>query len=103
MDFPQQPDLFGVVHVEAQHVKSGARVKHGPVAFTVTDVLALSADWVSRDPRIMGGEPCIRGTRVPVECITSLFPEPDEWIHECYPHVPLEAIRWLHANHKEES
>ena len=39
MDFPQQPDLFGVVHVEAQHVKPGARVRRpaGP-AFTVTHV-----------------------------------------------------------------
>lgn len=46
MDCPQQPDLFGVVHVEAQHVKPGARVKHGPVAFTVTDVLALSAGGI---------------------------------------------------------
>ena len=45
-DVPQQPDLFGVVHVEAQHVKPGARVKHGPVAFTVTDVLALSAGGI---------------------------------------------------------
>lgn len=63
----------------------------------------MTTDWVARDPRIMGGEPCIRGTRVPVECITSLFPEPDEWIHECYPHVPLGAIRWLRANHKEEA
>lgn len=41
MTEPQQPDLFGVVHVEAQHVKPGARVKHGPVEFTVTDVLPL--------------------------------------------------------------
>ena len=46
MDYPQQPDLFGVVHVEAQHVKPGARVKHGPVEFTVTDVLALSAGGI---------------------------------------------------------
>ena len=37
-DAPQQPDLFGVVHVEARHVQPGARVKHGPVAFTVTHV-----------------------------------------------------------------
>ena len=42
-DAPQQPDLFGVVHVEARHVKPGARVKHGPVAFTVTDDLPLNA------------------------------------------------------------
>ena len=46
MDFPQQPDLFGVVHVEARHVKPGARVKHGPVEFTVTDVLTLNADGI---------------------------------------------------------
>ena len=39
MDFPQQPDLFGVVHVEAQHVKPGARVRRpGGPAFTVTHV-----------------------------------------------------------------
>ena len=41
-----QPDLFGVVHVEAQHVKPGARVKHGPVEFTVTDVLTLNAGGI---------------------------------------------------------
>ena len=41
MTEPVQPDLFGVVHVEAQHVKPGARVKHGPVAFTVTEVVPL--------------------------------------------------------------
>ena len=46
MTEPVQPDLFGVVHVEAQHVKPGARVKHGPVAFTVTDVLNLNAGGI---------------------------------------------------------
>ena len=46
MDYPQQPDLFGVVHVEAQRVKPGAQVRHGPVAFTVTDVLTLSAGGI---------------------------------------------------------
>ena len=45
-DAPQQPDLFGVVHVEAQHVKPGARVRHGPVEFTVTDVLTLNAGGI---------------------------------------------------------
>ena len=46
MTVPQQPDLFGVVHVEARHVKPGARVKHGPVEFTVTDVLTLNAGGI---------------------------------------------------------
>ena len=45
-DAPQQPDLFGVVHVEARHVKPGARVRHGPVAFTVTDVITLNAGGI---------------------------------------------------------
>lgn len=37
-----QPDLFGVVHVEAQHLKPGTRVRRpvGP-AFTVTEVVTL--------------------------------------------------------------
>ena len=39
MTEPVQPDLFGVVHVEAQHVKPGARVRRpGGPAFTVTEV-----------------------------------------------------------------
>ena len=46
MTEPVQPDLFGVVHIEAQHVKPGARVKHGPVEFTVTDVLTLNAGGI---------------------------------------------------------
>lgn len=46
MTEPVQPDLFGVVHIEAQHVKPGARVKHGPVEFTVTDVLPLNAGGI---------------------------------------------------------
>lgn len=58
---------------------------------------------ITIDDNVRGGEPCISDTRVPVECITSLFPEPDEWIHECYPHVPIADIRWLRANHKEET
>ena len=41
-----QPDLFGVVHVEAQHVQPGARVKHGPVAFTVTHVEPMRHDGI---------------------------------------------------------
>ena len=42
----EQPDLFGVVHVEAQHVKPGTRVKHGPVEFTVTEVVPLNAGCI---------------------------------------------------------
>lgn len=40
----EQPDLFGEVHVEAQHLTPGARVRRpgGPV-FTITDVLGLGA------------------------------------------------------------
>ena len=39
-----QPDLFGVVHAEAQHLKPGATVRRpGGPAFTVTEVVPLGA------------------------------------------------------------
>ena len=39
-----QPDLFGVVHIEAQHLKPGATVRRpgGPV-FTVAEAMPLGA------------------------------------------------------------
>lgn len=38
--------------------------------------------WIIRDPGILGGTPCIRGTRVPLEAITWLRNHPEEWIHQ---------------------
>jgi uncharacterized protein (DUF433 family) len=49
--------------------------------------------YVERNPAVMGGEPVITGTRVPVRTIASLIEmgETHEVLREDYPHVPEEA------------
>jgi len=53
---------------------------------------------------VMGGEPVITGTRVPVRTIASLIEmgETHEVLREDYPHIPEEAypvaVLWTHAN-----
>jgi uncharacterized protein (DUF433 family) len=60
--------------------------------------------YVERNPAVMGGEPVIRGTRVPVRTIASLIEmgEAREVLREDYPQVPDEAysvaVQWAHAN-----
>jgi len=60
--------------------------------------------YVQRDPKVMGGEPVIRGTRVPVRTIAALIEdrESPRVMQEDYPHVPEEAyavaVLWAHAN-----
>jgi uncharacterized protein (DUF433 family) len=60
--------------------------------------------YVQHNPAVMGGEPVITGTRVPVRTIASLIEmgETHEVLREDYPHVPEEAypvaVLWAHAN-----
>jgi uncharacterized protein (DUF433 family) len=60
--------------------------------------------YVERNPAVMGGEPVITGTRVPVRTIASLIEmgEKPEILREDYPHVSEEAypvaVLWAHAN-----
>jgi uncharacterized protein (DUF433 family) len=60
--------------------------------------------YVERNPAVMGGEPVITGTRVPVRTIASQIEmgEKPEVLREDYPHVPQEAypiaVLWAHAN-----
>lgn len=60
--------------------------------------------YVERNPAVMGGEPVITGTRVPVRTIASLIEmgETREVLREDYPHIPEEvypvAVLWAHAN-----
>lgn|ERR1700722_4779654 len=60
--------------------------------------------YVEHNPAVMGGEPVIRGTRVPVRTIASLIGmgETHEVMREDYPHIPEEtydiAVLWAHTN-----
>jgi uncharacterized protein (DUF433 family) len=64
----------------------------------------LFVRYVERNPAIMGGEPVIRGTRVPVRTVAGLIErdESREVMREDYPQVPEEAyvvaVRWSRAN-----
>lgn len=60
--------------------------------------------YIERNPAVMGGEPVITGTRVPVRTLAGLIEmgETHEVLREDYPHIPEEAypaaVLWAHAN-----
>jgi uncharacterized protein (DUF433 family) len=60
--------------------------------------------YIERNPAVMGGEPVITGTRVPVRTIAGLIEmgETREVLREDYPHIPEAAypvaVLWTHAN-----
>jgi len=60
--------------------------------------------YVERNSVIMGGEPVIRGTRVPVRTVAGLIEQGEsrEIMGEDYPQVPEEAygvaVRWAREN-----
>ncbi len=68
------------------------------------EYVRLRDRYVEHDPAIMGGEPVIRGTRVPVRTIAGLIEQGEtrKIMREDYPRVPEEAyaaaVLWTHAN-----
>jgi len=52
-------------------------------------------DRVTMDPEVMGGKPCIRGTRVTVGTVTGLLASGAEIpeILELYPYLTIEDVR----------
>lgn len=52
-------------------------------------------DRVTADPRICGGNPCVRGTRIPIAIILDGLAEglTPEQVVEHYPHLTLDDIR----------
>ncbi len=64
----------------------------------------LCERYIEHNPAVMGGEPVIRGTRVPVRTVAGLIErgESREVMCEDYPQVPEEAyavaVGWTHAN-----
>jgi len=74
------------------------------MSFRAEEYARLCDQYIQRDPKIMGGEPVIRGTRVPVRTIATLIEEgePHDVLREDYPHVPEEAyevaVLWVREN-----
>ncbi len=74
------------------------------MSFRAKEYARLRDQYVQRDPKIMGGEPVIRGTRVPVRTIAALIEdgESHDVLREDYPHVPEEAyevaVLWAREN-----
>jgi len=59
----------------------------------------LRDQWIEINPKIKGGEPVIRGTRIGVRGIAQRMDEGDtiEILTEDYPHVPAEAFQTAHT------
>lgn len=64
----------------------------------------LRDQYIEQNPTMMGGEPVIRGTRVPVRTVAGLIEQGEsrKVMREDYPHVPEAAypiaVLWAHAN-----
>ena len=54
----------------------------------------MTSEWISSDPAILGGKPCIRGTRISVQFILELLASgaSPESIRSSYAHIPAEGI-----------
>jgi len=50
--------------------------------------------WIVRDPEVLGGKPCIRGTRISVEFVLELLASgaSREEILETYPQIAAEGL-----------
>ncbi|MDI9363627.1 MAG: DUF433 domain-containing protein [Flavobacterium sp.] len=50
--------------------------------------------WITRNPAVMGGKPCIKGTRITVELIIKKMSEGAsvKYLVEAYPHITQEQI-----------
>jgi uncharacterized protein (DUF433 family) len=74
------------------------------MSFRAEEHARLRDQYIHRDPEIMGGEPVIRGTRVPVRTIAALNEDGEsrDVLREDYPHVPAEAyevaVLWAREN-----
>jgi uncharacterized protein (DUF433 family) len=53
------------------------------------------SEWITSDPKILGGKPCIRGTRISVEFILELLASgaKTEDILKSYPHITEEGLK----------
>jgi uncharacterized protein (DUF433 family) len=51
-------------------------------------------DWITSDPEILSGKPCIRGTRISVEFVLELLASGATQVEilKTYPHIPPEGL-----------
>jgi uncharacterized protein (DUF433 family) len=52
------------------------------------------SEWITSNPDILGGKPCIKGTRISVEFILELLAsgaKPED-ILKSYPHISIEGL-----------
>ncbi|MES1240224.1 MAG: DUF433 domain-containing protein [Acidobacteriota bacterium] len=54
----------------------------------------MGEPWIVTKPGVLGGKPCIRGTRISVELVLELLASgaSREDILRAYPHVPAEGL-----------
>lgn len=54
----------------------------------------MASEWIVSDPRILGGKPCIRGTRLSVEFILELLASgaTQEQVLATYPQIAPDAL-----------
>lgn len=61
-------------------------------------------DRISIDPEVMGGQPCIKGTRVTVSALVGLMASgsSEDRVLELYPYVTRDDLRQALAFSREE-
>jgi uncharacterized protein (DUF433 family) len=54
----------------------------------------MTTEWITSNPEILGGKPCIRGTRISVEFVLELLASgaSNEDILRVYPHITAEGL-----------
>jgi uncharacterized protein (DUF433 family) len=54
----------------------------------------IMSDWIVANPGILGGKPCIKGTRISVEFVLELLASGGtrEEILRAYPQIPAEGL-----------
>jgi uncharacterized protein (DUF433 family) len=64
-------------------------------ALTVFERAAREAPWVSMDPDVLDGQPCIAGTRIPVHSILRAIEHYGslEAAVKCYPHLTIPQVK----------
>jgi uncharacterized protein (DUF433 family) len=55
---------------------------------------SMVAEWIVSDPNILGGKPCIKGTRISVQFVLELLASgaSPEDVRDAYPHLAADGL-----------